>query len=111
MKLEVSKITLEHLRRYYTELLSDYPDVLTTQIASEITGYGKTSINNWSNKGYIKTFKKNNVNHIPKVYLTEFFCSLYFRTITRKSDWHIKTLKRFLRWQKQRMAKGEEIND
>lgn len=95
MKLEISKIVLEHLQVYYTELLCDYPDVLTTQTVSEITGYGKTSINNWCNKGYIKSFKKNNVNHIPKGYLVEFFCSTYFRTITRKSDWHIKTLKQF----------------
>ena len=101
MKLEISKTALEHLQVYYTELLVDYPDVLTTQVVSEITGYGKTSINNWCNKGYIKSFKKNNVNHIPKVYLVEFFCSTYFRTITRKSDWHIKTLKRFAHREKQ----------
>ena len=75
---------LEHLRLYYTELLSGYPDVLTTQAVSKITGYGKTSINNWCNQGHIKSFRKNNVNHIPKVYLVEFFCSTYFRTITRK---------------------------
>lgn len=101
MKLEISKIALEHLRMYYIELLSDYPDVLATQAVSEITGYGKTSINNWCNKGYIKSFKKKNVNHIPKVYLVEFFCSTYFRTITRKSDWHIKTLKQFAHREKQ----------
>ena len=100
MKLEISKTALEHLQVYYTELLVDYPDVLTTQVVSEITGYGKTSINNWCNKGYIKSFKKNNVNHIPKVYLVEFFCSTYFRTITRKSPWHIRTLQGFSSWRK-----------
>ena len=84
---QISQIVLEHLRLYYIELLSDYPDVLTTQVVSEITGYGKTSINNWCNQGHIKSFRKNNVNHIPKVYLVEFFCSTYFRTITRKSPW------------------------
>ena len=89
---QISQIVLEHLRLYYIELLSDYPDVLTTQVVSEITGYGKTSINNWCNQGHIKSFRKNNVNHIPKVYLVEFFCSTYFRTITRKSPWHIRTL-------------------
>ncbi len=92
---QISQIVLEHLRLYYIELLSDYPDVLTTQVVSEITGYGKTSINNWCNQGHIKSFRKNNVNHIPKVYLVEFFCSTYFRTITRKSPWHIRTLQGF----------------
>ena len=49
---QISQIVLEHLRLYYIELLSDYPDVLTTQVVSEITGYGKTAINNWCNQGH-----------------------------------------------------------
>lgn len=100
MEEQVPQIVLEHLQLYYTELLSGYPDVLTTQTVSKITGYGKTSINNWCNQGHIKSFRKNNVNHIPKVYLVEFFCSTYFRTITRKSPWHICTLQGFSSWRK-----------
>ena len=106
---QISQIVLEHLRLYYIELLSDYPDVLTTQVVSEITGYGKTSINNWCNQGHIKSFRKNNVNHIPKVYLVEFFCSTYFRTITRKSPWHIRTLQGFSSWRKIRDLQTAEI--
>lgn len=41
MEEQVSPIVREHLRLYYTELLSGYPDVLTTQAVSKITGYGK----------------------------------------------------------------------
>ena len=48
---QISQIVLEHLRLYYIELLSDYPDVLTTQVVSEITGYGKTSINTGAIRG------------------------------------------------------------
>ena len=99
----------EHLRLYYTELLSGYPDVLTTQAVSKITGYSKTSINNWCNQGYIKSFRKNNVNHIPKVYLVEFFCSTYFRTITRKPPWHIRTLQGFSSWRKIRDLHTAEV--
>ena len=106
---QISQIVLEHLRLYYIELLSDYPDVLTTQVVSEITGYGKTSINNWCNQGHIKSFRKNNVNHIPKVYLVEFFCSTYFRTITCKSPWHIRTLQGFSSWRKIRDLHTAEI--
>ena len=73
MEEQVPEIVREHLRLYYTELLSGYPDVLTTQVVSKITGYGKTAINNWCNQGHIKSFRKNNVNHIPKVYLVEFY--------------------------------------
>lgn len=66
MEEQVPPIVREHLRLYYTELLSGYPDVLTTQTVSNITGYGKTTINNWCNQGHIKSFRKNNVNHIPR---------------------------------------------
>lgn len=51
------------------------------------------------NKRYTVLTKNTYVNHIPKVYLIEFFCSKYFRTITRKSDWHIRVLQEFPRWQ------------
>lgn len=58
MEKQVPPIVQEHLRLYYTELLSGYPDVLTTQMVSKITGYGKTAINNWCNQGHIKSFRK-----------------------------------------------------
>lgn len=58
MEEQVPPIVQEHLQLYYTELLSGYPDVLTTQVVSKITGYGKTSINNWCNQGHIKSFRK-----------------------------------------------------
>ena len=109
MEEQIPPIVRGHLQLYYTELLSGYPDVLTTQTVSKITGYGKTSINNWCNQGHIKSFRKNNVNHIPKVYLVEFFCSTYFRTITRKSPWHIRTLQGFSSWRKIRDLHTAEI--
>ena len=44
---QIPQIVREPLRLYYTELLSDCPDVLTTQTVSQFTGYGKTLIINW----------------------------------------------------------------
>ena len=99
MKTEVPEQVLENMKLYNTELFAQYADVLTTTEISKVIGYGTTSINNWCNKGHLKAFKRNNVNHIPKVYLIEFFCSKYFRTITRTSDWHIRELREFTRWQ------------
>ena len=97
MNAEVPEQTLKNMKLYYTELFAQYPDVLTATEISKIVGYGTTSINNWCNNGHLKAFKRNNMNHIPKVYLIEFFCSKYFRTITRKSDWHIWVLQEFPR--------------
>lgn len=79
-------------------MFATYPDVMTAKEISKTIG-GKTTVNNRCNKGYIKSFKMNNANHIPKTYLIEFLCSKYFRTITRKSEWHIRTLQHFSSWQ------------
>ena len=98
MESDVPTVVLTEMRRYYTELLMEYPDVVTAQVVSKLTGYSKTAVNNWCNKGELKSFKRRCENHIPKIYLIEFFCSERFRTITRKSLWHIRTLKDFSRW-------------
>ena len=66
------------MKLYYTELFAQYPDVLTATEISKVIGYGTTSINNWCNNGHLKAFKRNNMNHIPKIYLIEFCCSKYF---------------------------------
>ncbi|MDD4494875.1 MAG: hypothetical protein PHV32_11125 [Eubacteriales bacterium] len=52
-------------------------------------------MNNWCSKGLLRNFQKGNINHVPKVFLVNFFCSLPFRSITRKTPWHIKTLQEF----------------
>lgn len=98
MEKAVPPIILEDMHEYYTDLLKDYPDVVTTPDIVLLTGYAKTAINNWCQKGYLQSFKRFNVNYVPKIYLIEFFCSDYFRMITRKSDWHIQVLKAFPYW-------------
>ena len=108
MKPELPQLVLENMKLYYTELFAQYPDVMTTTQISKVIGYGTTSINNWCKKEHLKAFKRKSVNHIPKVYLIEFFCSKYFRTIVRKSDWHIRVLREFPRWQVIRGLKTQE---
>ena len=96
LETKMPENALKNMRQYYTEMLAQYPDVMTATEVSTIIGYGKTTVNNWCRKGHLKAFKRNNMNHIPKVYLIEFCYSKYFRTITRKSDWHIRALQEFL---------------
>lgn len=110
MQANVPPVILEDMHDFYTELLAKFPDVITAGDISKLTGYGKTSVNNWCKARHLKCFKRRNINHIPKVYLIDFFCSAYFRTITQKSDWHIKMLKRFPCWQRQNVAKGADGN-
>ena len=80
---------------YYADLLSDYKDVISSQEVVKLTGYAKTTINNWCGKGRLKHFIKHNTYYIPKVFLIEFFCSTYFRSIVRKTSWHIQTINEF----------------
>ncbi len=112
MENEVPKPVLDEMRIYYSELFINCPDVLTSTAVSNIIGYGTTAINNWCAKNYIKAFKKNGINHIPKMYLVEFCCSKHFRAITRKSSWHICVLREFPRWQQIRdmQMKGAKNN-
>lgn len=97
MKREIPPVVREDMHDFYKGLLAKYPDVLTIDDVVKLTGYVKTSVNNWCRKGHLKSFKKNGCNYIPKVYLIEFFCSTYFRSIVRKSNWHIYILKEFAR--------------
>lgn len=108
LETKIPENALKNMRQYYTEMLAQYPDVMTATEVSTIIGYGKTTVNNWCRKGHLKAFKRNNMNHIPKVYLIEFCYSKYFRTITRKSDWHIRALQEFSRWQVMRGLKTKE---
>ena len=91
----MSDATLKLLHEYYADLLSDYKDVITSQEVVKLTGYAKSTITNWCGKGRLKHFIKHNTYYIPKVFLIEFFCSSYFRSIVRKTSCHIQTINEF----------------
>ena len=82
---------------YYEKLLRKYPDVVTVKDVVTLTGYTLTTVHNWCSRGSLKAFQKGLKFCIPKIFLVDFFCSLTFRSITRKSLWHIQTLNEFSR--------------
>lgn len=92
---ELPEETHEEMLTYYRKLLVDYRDVLRVPEISKLTGYGTTAINNWCAGGKLRYFSSGRNNLVPKVFLIEYFCSLPFRSITRKTAWHIKTLQDF----------------
>ena len=99
---ELSEETLSLMNEYYTKLLAKYKDVVTVKEVVDLTGYAKTTVNKWCNQGQLKSFRKGQLFYIPKIFLIDFFCSLTFRSITRKSLWHIQTLNDFSRKMKHR---------
>ena len=89
--------TLRQMHGYYEKLLRKYPDVVTVKDVVTLTGYTLTTVHNWCSRGSLKAFQKGLKFCIPKIFLVDFFCSLTFRSITRKSLWHIQTLNEFSR--------------
>lgn len=104
LPVEMSDEKLKRLYGYYADLLCDCKDVISSQEVSKLTGYARTTVNNWCRKGRLKHFIKNNTYYIPKTFLIDFLCSPYFRCIIRKSFWHIQTVNEFHRlMQKERI--------
>ena len=86
---ELPEDTLRQMHGYYEKLLRKYPDVVTVKDVVTLTGYTLTTVHNWCSRGSLKAFQKGLKFCIPKIFLVDFFCSLTFRSITRKSLWHI----------------------
>ena len=65
--------------------LADEPDVLTVLEIKRITGYCKSSIQGWIDRGHIATYQTRRSNKIPKSSLLKFMASNYFRNMHVKS--------------------------
>lgn len=71
------------------EWLEDTSDILTVLEVKAITGYCKTSVQGWIDRGLIKAYLTGRSNKIPKVSLLVFMSSSKFYNMHVKS----KTLK------------------
>ena len=65
--------------------LVDEPDVLTVLEIKRITGYCKSSVQGWIDRGLITAYQTNRSNKIPKSSLLKFMASDYFRNMHVKS--------------------------
>ena len=81
-----------HIKRLYAEELERYPDVLTTENVMVITGYGKTSVNNWILCERLKALKRGKKSFVPRIYLEAFLSSADYNGIQVKSKKHKKII-------------------
>ena len=81
-----------HIKRLYNEELERYPDVLTTENVMVITGYGKTSVNNWILYERLKALKRGRKSFVPRIYLEDFLPSADYNGIQVKSEKHKKII-------------------
>ena len=65
--------------------LADEPDVLTVLEIKRITGYCKSSVQGWIDRGLIIAYQTRRSNKIPKSSLLKFMASDYFRNMHVKS--------------------------
>ena len=65
--------------------LADEPDVLTVLEIKRITGYCKSSVQGWIDRGLITAYQTRRSNKIPKSSLLKFMASDYFRNMHVKS--------------------------
>lgn len=79
------------MRRYHqllTDLLYLYPDLLTIQMITELTGYSAKTIHNWTSQGYLRWFRNAYTYYAPKEIVIQHMLSEEFRSITGKSKKH-----------------------
>jgi len=69
-------------------------DILSALEAAELTGYSKTTINRWINKGRLKSVQLPDTRAIPKNCLIEYYFT-YGHQNREKSPKHIRLLKKF----------------
>lgn len=80
-------------KKYYTNLLENEKDVLTTQDIVRITGYSTPTICRWVHRGKLKShFAYVEKYYIPKVFLFSFLCGDFYNYIVRKTPEHIKSI-------------------
>ena len=65
--------------------LADEPDCITVLEIKRITGYCKSSVQGWIDRGLITAYQTRRSNKIPKSSLLGFMASNYFRNMHVKS--------------------------
>lgn len=71
--------------KFCEQWLEDSPDILTVLEIKAITGYCKTSVQGWIDRGLIVAYQTRRSNKIPKSSLLKFMASDYFRNMHVKS--------------------------
>lgn len=73
----------------------DVPDLLDTETICSLTGYSDNAVNNWLEKGKLRSALTQNGRVTSKAWLIDFFCGKGMR-IVKKSEKHIHMLNKAL---------------
>ena len=73
------------LRRFYEKKYRTVSDLLFVKDITEITGFSKSAVNNWINRGRLQAYGSKR-NRIPKTFFIDFLCSRYYICLHRQTD-------------------------
>ena len=96
----------EALASLLLEAWRDAPDMLTARQASEPTGYGTTTVNEWALRGKVAFVCYHSANLISKESLAEYLASPSGQRIAVKSDEHRAAMEQLRREQNSGMEFG-----
>lgn len=95
-RLVLSKENIRKIKLYFKNLLYVYPDVLSINQVSDVTGYSTTTILKWVNKGMLKCFNMGNRYIVPKICLLEFLSGPDFMQTLVHSKYEKERLMKYL---------------
>ncbi len=82
------KLLGNNVGRFYKQILTHYPDLLTPDEISDITGYSCRTVSRWCHRGELKAIMIRPKIRVPKVFLLEFLTSDVYQNIRKKSKQH-----------------------
>ncbi len=85
------------LKNFYTKEFHSAPDVLSNFHISMLSGYAKSTINDWIAYGKLKSLSNSKKNLVPKSYFIDFMASKHAITNPMKSDKHKQLVEKFER--------------
>lgn len=86
---KLDKDEIRKVRKYYSEKLKKYPDIVFSEDVQLITGYAKESVRKWIKSEKLLGIVSKRKFIIAKDDLLDFLTSQYYLGITRKSNEHI----------------------
>jgi len=95
--LLMTPMNIRKISAHYLKMLSKYPDVLSVNQLSSLTGYSTTTILKWISKGSIKYLDMGNRYLVPKEWLLDFLSGPDFMKARIPSKYGQEQLKKIFK--------------
>ncbi len=80
-------------KSFYQNKLKEFPDLIYSDQAAEVTGYTRKTVIRWCSKGHLPYLYKHPKTYIPKKDFLLFLLSETYNKIAKKSETHLWAMK------------------